>query len=343
MAAGRVEGRGPVAGGLRIRVNGRGNAWPLELGASNPRHAELRGNPRELCNTSFSVVGNGWNVLIDAGSGVVAALIAEGNVLPSAVVLTHPHFDHIAGLDWLVASHRRHGGGTKLPVYATPGCWSEVSSRFAWLVSGMEPRPLTLGATHEVPEAKGLTLVPIGVFHGPYAPGATMIVTQHEEATGLAVFTGDLLVPLLREIDIALLKGTSLLFAEANTRFPSPNSGHWSLTRRAHDDELRAWVHDHSREPENLCAPHTGDPLAVEYLSEFVAQSGPLPYSVEELVDLIAPAPKVVHVVHYSGFEDRDHDEAILTDDELREWIHRSVTPGRTRWNVARPGDVVSW
>lgn len=58
---------------IHIRVNGRGNAWPLVLGDNNPRHQAHRDKPEEYANTSLSVLGEHdpatgcrrWEVLLE--------------------------------------------------------------------------------------------------------------------------------------------------------------------------------------------------------------------------------------------------------------------------------------
>jgi glyoxylase-like metal-dependent hydrolase (beta-lactamase superfamily II) len=127
-----------------VLVNGRGNAWPIEVGAPcgpGSRSAALGNDLREYANTSFSIVresavGNlEWSVLVDVGMGVIPALVQSSNRLPDAIVLTHSHLDHIAGLDWLIANNGRYGKGP-LPVYASEACYNEVFARFPWLAYG---------------------------------------------------------------------------------------------------------------------------------------------------------------------------------------------------------------
>lgn len=59
---------------IKVRVNGRGNAWPVVLGQEHPFYN--RQNYQDLANTSFSIIKSDinepnekeieWDLLIDA-------------------------------------------------------------------------------------------------------------------------------------------------------------------------------------------------------------------------------------------------------------------------------------
>jgi glyoxylase-like metal-dependent hydrolase (beta-lactamase superfamily II) len=124
--------------GLIIRVNGYTPAWPVELGGTQTTRARmlLSGAPLSMANTAFSLIlteneAEIYHLLVDVGLGVVPALLQfsltrKGFRPPDAVLLTHSHFDHIASLDWLVHSLRRHpfpppAQPADFPVYCTQG------------------------------------------------------------------------------------------------------------------------------------------------------------------------------------------------------------------------------
>ncbi len=230
-----------------IRTNGRGNAWPLELGVKNPgnRYQELRHCACEYANTSLSILGyekNGeavpkWEVLFDIGQGIVPFLIQNGNRLPHAVLLSHPHFDHYSGLDWLCNSFDRNNGNhnSKLHVYTTLPCWQEVMKRFSWLENKIEPHFLKFGKQVLVVGAKGLHITAFPVYHGPYAHGACLILAEYGGER--AILSGDLLCPLIAEGDWVKLQGAKVAYVDANTRFPWSESGHWSIIEKNDDGE----------------------------------------------------------------------------------------------------------
>jgi len=80
-------------------------------------------------------------------------------------------------------------------------------------------------------EVKDVTVTPLPFYHGRSALGAAMFLFKIEEKERKikALFTGDVLCPLLRDIDYTTLEGIDLLVADANNRYPYPKSNHWSV------------------------------------------------------------------------------------------------------------------
>lgn len=225
-----------------IRTNGRGNAWPLELGASGARHQSLIGSAPEYANTSLSILGYDraddkkprWEVLFDIGQGVLPFLVQHGNRLPDAVLLSHPHYDHVSGLDWLGASVRRNSPShAKLPVLTTALCWQDVTHRFPWFNEDFALQTLALRTKTAIDVAPGLSVTAFPVFHGAFAPGACLMLLEYAEndSHAKAILSGDLLCPLIEPNDYALLHGARVAYVDANTRFPYPSSGHWSVIK----------------------------------------------------------------------------------------------------------------
>jgi len=355
---------------VRIRVNGRGNAWPLELGSTDRRAPEIAGDLAEYANTSMSVVGLAggensgslWEVLFDVGQGVVPFLIREGARLPDALILSHPHFDHTCGLDWLVNSHRhaqtRAGTTRKLPVYASEPCWQVVSRTFPWLLEWLEFRALHPGVTRSLDEAGGLRVTAFPVGHAEHSPGSIMALLEYGERDK-AVLTGDVIVPLLRRCDVDRLRGTRLVIADSTVRFPWPGCGHWSVT--ASDpaggpaDALEVWrlgkdaryyvdwyLGVARRRAGTMPAVATDIAAPDAYLDEFVAEfdgGGDACWSVIDLVARIDA--RSAALVHYSGRgDDRRYGEPVLTDAELHAWVSATAAArASASWHVPRPGD----
>lgn len=219
-----------------LRVNGIQAAFGGELGSDSPRVEELRAaDPYRQANTSFSLLQRQEgqivrHTVIDVGMGVVPSLLeleqTHGAHTVDEVLLTHPHFDHYAGLDWLSMCLLRSGRPQQplpLPVYASPACWEFGPQRvLRYAVERCQLRPLEPGQAFELGQ---LSITPFAVEHSDKAPGSLGYVVQHGPRK--VVITGDFRrVP---DEDQPLLYDADVLLADANTWHPAEWTGHQSV------------------------------------------------------------------------------------------------------------------
>jgi phosphoribosyl 1,2-cyclic phosphodiesterase len=248
---------------LLLRVNGVQPAFGIELGQAGPRADEGRADPYRQANVSYSLVQrrNGAVVrhtLIDCGMGVVPSLLeferTHGVHVVHEVLLTHPHLDHFAQLDWLSMCLLRSGRSDQprpLPIYASQACWEEGPARVhRYLAERTDFRPIQPGVAVALGD---VAITPFAVDHGPKAPGALGFVVQHGGRK--CVITGDFLRVLDEETP--LLFDADVMFMDANTWHPAEYTWHQSVL-----GDLR-WI-DKWR-------------------------------------------PKRAYLIHYSGYEDRNH------------------------------------
>lgn len=130
---------------IKVRINGRGNAWPILLGQHHSFYD--RTIYEDLANASCSIIKSknkhpkekniDWDLLIDAGHGTVQYLLKNCNRIPEAIFLTHPHIDHTLGLDWIVQSNFKLNK-KRYPVYATAPCWEKVKTIFPHLAETVD-------------------------------------------------------------------------------------------------------------------------------------------------------------------------------------------------------------
>lgn len=349
--------------GLCIRVNGRGNAWPLELGANNSRHSALQKHPEEYANTSFSILkvdetaeihNVQWEILFDIGQGIVPFLVNNGNRLPDAVIISHSHFDHICGLYWLVSSYSRNKSQERpLPVYASKPCWEAVMRVFGFLKKDMQWRELVPGQYQTLEEAPGLSVLSFPVFHGELVPGASLLMFEYGTETSSprkAIFTGDLFCPLLREQDFKLLQEADVIYADANTRFPCPLTNHWSIVpyAPAHLLEPESWNSKRlDVDLPRFIAPHLKG-VGTEthrFLNQFindVVSGQQLCFSLFDFARRVNP--KLIQLVHYSGYEDVEYyEQNILDDEQLLDWTQKEAEKfalSSITWAVPKPGEA---
>jgi hypothetical protein len=357
-----------------IRVNGVGNAWPVYLGSEHPFYDPE--DPEQLASVSFSIIksrgdsfderGIEWELLIDAGHGIIQYLIRHGNRLPDAVVLTHAHMDHNSSLDWILQSYyRHHKKESTMPVYASNSAWSDLSGslpQLPGLSSFGELLPGAEAGFDGIPEVK-LTAFP--VYHGEKARGPNMLAFQIILPGGEVrkiIFSGDVLCPLLRKADYRFLSDASMLFTDASNRFPYPASNHWSIIDES-PASSQGFPDTSGRSPEasreskylisfreqisftHLIAPHL--PLRRHhqinaYFDEFLTYCDDrIPLSVFEFARRINP--EQIYLVHYSGMEDRNHyGEALLNPIQLENWTNAKaeISGLASSFHVPRPGNI---
>jgi len=268
---------------LLLRVNGIQAAFGIELGFASPRADEGRADPYRQANVSYSLVQRRdgkvvRHTLIDVGMGVVPSLlefeVTHGVHVVHEVVITHPHFDHFAQLDWLSMALLRNGREDQprpLPIYASQECWEAgPNATFQYLAERSDFRPLQSGSAIMLDD---VTITPFAVDHGPKAPGAMGFVVQH--GSRRIVISGDFLH--LPDEDSSLLFGPDVCFLDANTWYPLERSRHQSVL-----GNLR-------------------------------------------LIDKWKP--KRTYLIHYSGYEDREHADHPINGpmdlERLREELQR--------------------
>ncbi len=317
---------------LYIRTNGRGNAWPVPLGKKHPFYD--KNNFEDIANASFSIIQSPdkstieKELLIDAGHGAIQYLIRHGNRIPDAVFLTHPHIDHTLSIDWIVQSNWRQSG-KKFPVYASPLCWEQTLSNFPQIAHMVEFKPLLPAKSVQISEFDGIQVRFYPVFHGESAAGAGMLLFEYLNKKML--FTGDILLPLLRKTDFEYLQNCDVLYTDANNRYPYPNSNHWSILRPELIDEkpskfLNDWLKSKGNKFNWLIRPNL--PLKFNktihgYFNKFLEEA----YSGNELSLSVFDFSKQINakkvfLVHYSGGEDFKHyGKEIFNATELQNFV----------------------
>ena len=338
---------------LFVRVNGRGNAWPMFLGGSSEFYST---NSKDLSNASFSLIGCNdeelsadsveWEVLIDAGHHTVPFLIQNGNRIPNAVLLTHGHMDHTLGLDWVAQSkYRLSNHSQKLTVYATSQVWAFVQQSYPHLSSIIDFIELLPGLETEITQVPNLFVTAYPVFHGESARGACMLLFKTNTGK-TALFTGDMLCPILRKQDYDIVNKADILFIDANNRYPYPKSYHGSIIANHPNikEYKEAWLNKAS--VNYLITPHARhkyNEVHHRYFEEFVQECkhvNTLPISVFEFCKL---REKTTCLVHYGGAEDiKYYNAEPISTSQLKTWVEQQAKEQnmKCKFDVPEVGDL---
>lgn len=344
---------------LTIRTNGRGNAWPIPLGQQHPFY-DIN-NVNDLANASFSILKKEntkieKEVLIDAGHGTIQFLLQNQNRIPEAIVLTHPHIDHTLSVDWVAQSYYRFTK-KKYPLYASKMCWELTLQFFPHLEKIIDFKELLPACEHEIEEFTGLSVTFYPAFHGESALGAGMLFFNYSKSNTFskALFTGDLLCPLLREGDYKELSGCEVIYVDCNNRFPYPKSNHWSIAKPDHfgnspSELFTNWYNEKGKNLSWLCRPNIPiefNPQIHNYFNDFIRQQSiknTIPFTVFDFGKKIKP--KNVNLVHYSGKEDNQHNNhEIMNETKLKKWANESAKKIglKSKFLVPKVGDEFDW
>jgi len=180
-------------------------------------------DPRDRRTRTAAVVElDGVRLLIDTPPELRLQLVAAGVGAVDAVLFTHEHADHVAGIDDLRAFSVR---GATVPIYGPPQTIAGLQRRFDYIFSPDEPMPGTskprlvasgVAPFEEVPIG-GIPVLPIEVDHGGSAVYGYRI--------GSAAYVTD--AKTISERAIEALQGVECLVL--NALFERPHPTHLSI------------------------------------------------------------------------------------------------------------------
>ena len=118
--------------------------------------------------SSILIKSTEGSVLIDCGPDLRQQCLKEGIESLDAVLITHPHADHIMGLDDLRRFTPR--ADDILPIYAQPSCIEALTRNFFYIFNGenrypgyFKPEPVLVEGPFDL---LGLEVRPVPVEHG---------------------------------------------------------------------------------------------------------------------------------------------------------------------------------
>lgn len=151
------------------------------------------------------------NILLDCGPDVRIQMIRNRVQRPDAILITHEHADHTAGLDDLHAFRRSvpRESWIPIPVYATEAAWVSIEARFGYLVGSLIEKRLVVSGT--VIQLHTCRVTPFKTFHGPSAPGSVGYVMEFQKGpdTFKVSYTSDFMA--IVEEPVSLMRPDILL------------------------------------------------------------------------------------------------------------------------------------
>ena len=140
--------------GTSVGVPALGRAGWGKCDPDNPK------NRRQRC--AVLVQKDGFNLLIDAGPDIRNQLIAAGNPKIHAVLITHTHSDHVAGMDDLRTFYWPEE--KKIPIYGTATTLDDLKAKYNYLFVKNERSPTYFVPSLEAVEIKPDSTITIGGF-----------------------------------------------------------------------------------------------------------------------------------------------------------------------------------
>ncbi len=188
---------------MKVRFLGTGTSFGIPVVGCDCEVCRSRDPRNRRTRHGLLVEEQGSRLLVDTPPELRLQLVDAGVRHLDAVFLSHPHADHVHGIDDLRIFTLR--SESPLPVYVSAEHAAQVRRRFPYIWDAGEPTPGT-----SVPELEmvvfrdlepirpaGLEITPVGLPHGPYRSygfrlGDLAVIVDGKEVPDAAmrVFTG---------------------------------------------------------------------------------------------------------------------------------------------------------
>ena len=200
---------------MKITILGSGTSTGVPMVGC---HCQVCSSPDprdQRTRASILVQYGGKQLLVDTCTDLRRQALREGIPQVDAVLLTHPHADHLNGIDDLRGFHFIHR--RIIPCFGSPETMQKVTASFAYIFEGRSTEgyhPLMESFPVEAPfQLFGCNVVPVPIMHGSFS------------ATGYRFDNAAYLTDCssIPESSLTLLEGLDLLIIDALRYTPHPN------------------------------------------------------------------------------------------------------------------------
>lgn len=246
---------------MKITILGSGTSTGIPMvGCSCPVCTSI--DPRDArTRCSLLVEHDGRFILVDTSTDLRIQAVREKIPRIDAVLFTHPHADHIHGIDELRGFHFHHR--QIIPCYASPETLAELVNKFDYLFNGHEEYGYhKVMDPHEIRapfDLFGLRIIPVPLRHGPM-PSTGFRFGSFAYLTDCSRIPESSL-PLLTGLDILVIDGLRhtphphhFNIAEAIRMAATIGPGRTYITHLTHDIFHR----DETNLPENVYFAYDG-------------------------------------------------------------------------------------
>ena len=200
---------------MKITILGSGTSTGIPMVGCHCQVCESTDPRDKRTRASILVESNGQRMLVDTSTDLRGQALREAIPQIDAVLLTHPHADHIHGIDDLRGFHFIHR--KIIPCYGSRETIDNVTANFAYIFDGLRSEgysPLMEPFAVDAPfELFGCSIVPVPISHGSFQATGY----RFENAAYLTDCSG------IPESSLALLQGLDLLIIDALRYSPHPN------------------------------------------------------------------------------------------------------------------------
>jgi len=200
---------------MKITILGSGTSTGVPMVGCHCQVCESTDPHDKRTRASILVECDGQRILVDTSTDLRRQALREGIPHVDAVLFTHPHADHLHGIDDLRGFHFIHR--RVVPCYASPETIRKVTESFAYIFEGLGSEgysPLLEAFEVVAPfELFGCRITPVPLQHGSFSATGY----RFQDA---AYLTDCSQIP---ESSLELLEGLELLIIDALRYSPHPN------------------------------------------------------------------------------------------------------------------------